>query len=330
MKSFYRELILILSLLLIGTIIFRLSELDLVIQSMFHNSEGWYLKDLPFSKFIYDYANIPAFAIFIGSIFVLIIGIWKQKYAIYRKINVFLILIMLLGPGLIVNGIFKAYWGRPRPRQIVEFGGSRQYLPLWQKGVSGAGHSFPSGHASIGFYLFVLFFIFRKKNPKLAYGCLIFALLFGMLVGIIRVVQGGHFASDVMWAAGFVYLCSLIFYKIFRLDSEPYWSEKPLVKINKAAFSLAIVIPITFYLILMMGFMRYPTRAKLLVQRELGNQIHKVIPNIEMNFSDSYQNFRKKMYGRESEVIAINQEDPKYIDFYAPVDYWEPYFSMQP
>jgi membrane-associated PAP2 superfamily phosphatase len=301
---------------------------------MFYNADGWYLKDLPFSRFIYDYANVPAFIIFFGSILMLIFGYWKQKYAIYRKINLFLILIMLLGPGLIVNGIFKAYWGRPRPRQITEFGGSSQYLTVWQKGVSGAGHSFPSGHASIGFYLFVLFFIFRKKNPKLAYGSLLFALLFGILVGIIRIVQGGHFASDVMWAAGFVYLSSLIFYKILNLDIEPFWSEEPFIKVNKVAFAFAIIIPISFYFIFMMGFMKYPKLAIPLVQRKTVNQIHTIIPDIELNYSESFQNFRKESLETKSEIvterITIKQANSEYLDINVPVNYWDPSFSMQP
>ncbi len=218
----------------------------------------------------------------------------------------------------------------PPKRHLLMLRGSSQYLPVWQKDVIGPGHSFPSGHASIGFYLFVLFFIFRKKNPKLAYGSLLFALLFGILVGIIRIVQGGHFASDVMWAAGFVYLSSLIFYKIYRLDAEPFWSKNPLIKVNRIAFSFAIIIPISFYFILMMGFMRYPKLDRPLVQRKLANQFHTVIPDIELNFSESYQNYRKGLFGTKSERITINQANPEYIDIYAPVDYWHPFFSMQP
>jgi len=39
-------------------------------------------------------------------------------------------------------------------------------------------------------------------------------------MGVARMVQGGHFPSDVLWAGGMVYLVGLSLYYLLRLDQE--------------------------------------------------------------------------------------------------------------
>jgi membrane-associated PAP2 superfamily phosphatase len=116
---------------------------------------------------------------------------------------------MALGPGLIINAIFKDNWGRPRPRSIQELGGTHTYHRIWEKGVAGDGRSFPSGHASMGFFLMTPFFVLRKNARRWANAFLTFGIAYGVLIGLGRMIQGGHFASDVLWAWGFVYFCGL-------------------------------------------------------------------------------------------------------------------------
>lgn len=43
-----------------------------------------------------------------------------------RRAAIFLLISLALGPGLLVNTVFKDHWGRARPSQIVEFGGPRR------------------------------------------------------------------------------------------------------------------------------------------------------------------------------------------------------------
>jgi|LGVE01.1.fsa_nt_gb membrane-associated PAP2 superfamily phosphatase len=101
----------------------------------------------------------------------------------------FLLFLMIWGPLFIVNVTFKDCWGRPRPDQIESFGGNEKYLLVWYKGVSGKGKSFPSGHASAGFYLFAPFFFLRKRFKKWALFFLFLGLGYGSLMGIGRVVS---------------------------------------------------------------------------------------------------------------------------------------------
>jgi membrane-associated PAP2 superfamily phosphatase len=37
-----------------------------------------------------------------------------------------------------------------------------------------------------------------------------FGLSFGVLIGFSRMLQGGHYLSDVLWAGGLVYLCGVV------------------------------------------------------------------------------------------------------------------------
>jgi len=132
---------------------------------------------------------------------------------------------MVLGPGLIVNTAFKHNWGRPRPRQILELGGTQKYLPVWQKGISGEGKSFPSGHASVAFYLFTPFFFLRKSRKKWAVFFLLLGITYGLFMGAARMVQGAHFPSDVVWSGGVTYLTGLVLACFFRFDRGTAFQE---------------------------------------------------------------------------------------------------------
>ena len=64
-------------------------------------------------------------------------------------------LTLALGAGLMTNLGFKEYWGRPRPKQVVEFGGKHAYRPFWNPDLHtrhDPQRSFPSGHVAMGFY----------------------------------------------------------------------------------------------------------------------------------------------------------------------------------
>ena len=247
------ELTIVSAVLLIGTAIFRLTNLDLTIQRLFYRQGvGWYLKDYPLFRFLYHYGNIPAIIIVVTSITLLLISKSRKKLSLYRKFNVYIVIVMLIGPGLIVNAIFKDHWGRPRPRDVVEFGGKMEYLPVWEKGISGSAESFPCGHASMGFYLIVFFFILRRQSAKLAVAMLLISMLYGAAIGVSRVAQGGHFPSDVFWTAGFLYLTCFAVYYLMKIDVDPYWSKESAFLVSLPARIILISsIPISIYFLLL-------------------------------------------------------------------------------
>lgn len=105
------------------------------------------------------------------------------------------LLSLALGPGLLVNVIFKDHWGRPRPSTILEFGGSKYYTaPFAITDQCDYNCSFPSGHAALGFWVVSLALL---APPRWRVPAMIAALGTGIAVGAVRVAQGGHFVSDV-------------------------------------------------------------------------------------------------------------------------------------
>lgn len=110
----------------------------------------------------------------------------------------FLVLSLALGPGLIVNGILKEWWGRARPSDITAFGGEATYTPAWMIADQCATNcSFVSGHAAMGFW--VVAFALLVPRPARTWA-VVAALVFGAIVGGARIVVGGHFLSDVVFA----------------------------------------------------------------------------------------------------------------------------------
>ena len=99
---------------------------------------------------------------------------------------------------IVVNVVLKNTWGRARPNDILQLGGNQSFTPWFQISDSCINNcSFVSGDASVGFSLIAFFFI----TKKILY--LWISLFFGFLLGAIRILEGGHFFSDVL-IAGFL------------------------------------------------------------------------------------------------------------------------------
>jgi lipid A 4'-phosphatase len=200
------------------TVVFWTTDLDLSLQRIFFDpTQGWIYRHVQPWQFLYQFGAIPSIALAGVSLAAYIWSFWNRKIAPYRKMLLFCVVLLALGPGLVVNTIFKDHWGRPRPRNIQEFGGNAQFLKVWEKGVGEKNASFPSGHASMGFYLFAPFFFMRQRSKRWALFWLVLGLSAGTIIGLARILQGAHFLSDVIWAGGFVYLCGLGLTYLFRL-----------------------------------------------------------------------------------------------------------------
>ena len=206
--------------LLLGTMFVAATGADLALSTWFHRPEGWPVGDqFPWHQF-YRWGFYPADIIGLAALGLLLASLFKPALIPFRRRAAFLVLLLLLGPGLLVNVVFKDHWGRPRPREVVQLGGSMQFHQPWERGVAGKGKSFPSGHASSAFYLAMPFFVLRRRRPRIAMRVYVGGMLYGGLMGIARIAQGGHFASDVLWAWGMVHLTAVTLYYLLRLDRE--------------------------------------------------------------------------------------------------------------
>ena len=206
-------------LFIIITIIFWATDLDIILEKKFYDKEkGWYLQNKKPWIYLYDYGRYPGAIVFILSFIVYILSFFIDELVKFRTASLFLFLFMFIGAGIFINSILKIYWERPRPKQLKQFGGEHNYVNVWFFGNGGRNSSFPCGHASIGFYLIFPYFFLKATNPELAFIFLGLGIIFGFIVGLARMVQGGHFASDVIWALGVMYFTGIILYYLMNLN----------------------------------------------------------------------------------------------------------------
>lgn len=127
----------------------------------------------------------------------------------WRHVSIVFLCAALLGPGLIIEGIFKNTVGRPRPVQIEAFGGTATFQGPFARGDNPEAHrSFCSSHAAAGFALMGLGL---TCGPVWRRRWFLIGLVSGAVIGAGRIMQGGHFLSDVIFAFYTVWLsCELV------------------------------------------------------------------------------------------------------------------------
>ena len=202
------------------SVVLSFSACDMDVSRAVYQSQSlkWFDRAAEPWHFFYEFGPLPGIVIGVGGLIVcLVLNSFKRSGATSRA-AAFAAILLIVGPGLIVNGGFKTWWGRPRPRQMTEFGGEYAFVPLGQPGNAGTNSSFPSGHASIGFYLMAPGFLFLRRRRKLAWTLLTTGFLFGALVGTARILQGGHFLSDVFWSGVVVYFTGVVLARAMKVD----------------------------------------------------------------------------------------------------------------
>ncbi len=191
--------------------------LDIAFSSLFYDPQhGFYLNDNLAVKMLHR--GVPVMC----GLTVLIAGFiglrtfynkrsFKLKY--YNGL-IYFTLVCLLGAGVIVHYGFKDSFHRARPNAIEQFGGTQHFTPAFI--ISDQCHancSFVSGHAAAGYMFFALAFFYSGKQ-KLAAALAAGAL--GSIIGIGRVMEGGHFLSDVVFAGFIMYATAYALAKIMH------------------------------------------------------------------------------------------------------------------
>ena len=209
------------ALLACATLFFRLTPADISWANPWRDGSDWLHGDeMPWSL-LYHLGTYPALIVVLTAVVVLLVGFRLAPWARFRRHALFLVLVLAIGPGLITNAILKDHWGRPRPRDVAELGGLWPYEPLLTIDPLSPGKSFPCGHATMGFFFVTGYFLLRARHPVQARIALVAALAFGVAIGWARVVQGGHFPSDVAWAAGVLWMVSAVMARVLRVDLVP-------------------------------------------------------------------------------------------------------------
>lgn len=198
-------------------VFFIFSDLDIYFSGLFFKNGEFYLKNNFLVDLIYDYAQI--FALVLGFLLIFlafIFALLDRRFSLRLKKTLFLISSALLGPILIVNLFLKEFIPRARPREIVEFGGDFFYTKIFSFAHNNclSNCSFVCGHCSAGFIMIAFAYLFSGYKKRLVF---LLGFLYGLGVSAARLVVGGHFLSDAIFAFLFVFL-AIRFSKFLILD----------------------------------------------------------------------------------------------------------------
>jgi len=225
---------------IVGTVFGIYPQLDLDIAALFYNPKthaflSWYqdwvenVRDA--ASLLITLLAAPAFLAVLGKLVMP-----SQRMLIGGRAALFLIVTLALGPGIIANGIFKQHSARMRPESITQFGGAGPFTPWWDpRGPCTENCSFVAGESSGAFWTLAPAALAPPQWRVIAYGG---AMAFGAAMGVLRMVAGAHFFTDVVFAGVIMFLliwtCHGLIYRWrhTRLSDEAV--ERPLERIGWA------------------------------------------------------------------------------------------------
>lgn len=198
------------------------STIDLALSQMSYLTNSFHSG--PLLDFIFKWGLLPGQLLIAFSLIALIVSYLVNKYKRYRMQALYLVATLAIGAGFITHALLKDHWGRPRPRQVIEFGGTEEYRPFWKPNFSKQSKSmksFPCGHCTMGFAFFSFYFLGKRlKKPWVSILGTFASLLLGIGLGAARILQGGHFFSDIFATALIMWLTALMFDKILFEKKE--------------------------------------------------------------------------------------------------------------
>lgn len=194
-------------------LMFEFSHMDMWVQNyLFQVDSGQWLLDKhdeTLSLIFYDAPKrLLVFAV-IGVLLVLLIfrqGEWVKRY---RQGMVIVLLSLFVTVTLV--GWLKSVTNVPCPKDLSDFGGSYPHVTLLHR-LPAAEHMrrvrcFPAGHASGGFALLSLYFLFRRRrNRWIGLGI---GMAVGWTFGLYKMLIGDHFLSHTLVTMGLAWLVSL-------------------------------------------------------------------------------------------------------------------------
>jgi len=190
--------------------------LDLQVASFFHDviarpeMRGF----APVNEFVRELGSLIIIAAIAPAVIAIAMKLlWPKRPApMSSRAALFLILSLALGPGLLVNGVLKEGWARPRPGMVTEFGGEYAFKPWWDpRGTCDSNCSFVSGETSSAVWLAAPAML---APPPWRYLALAAVGLYGVAIAFIRMMAGGHFLSDVIFAAIFTGLVIWLVHRV--------------------------------------------------------------------------------------------------------------------
>lgn len=145
--------------------------------------------------------------------------VWrKDTFGVPGRIWGYVLLLYALAPGFLVDGVLKRFWGRARPAQITEFGGSAAFsLPHQMTENCARNCSFVSGEVAgtVALMIAVLVVLPRMRpRPPLYSFWISVSVILPVVCAYQRIAAGRHFLTDALFAVLFVGICARLLWHL--------------------------------------------------------------------------------------------------------------------
>lgn len=214
-----KQIIITITLIFSIILFFQFTNFDMDLQNHLYNfnSQSWLIseKNRVLRKIFYSGFKETFRVCAVIALFLTILSFFKRFVFLhsYKKGLIVFALSLLLVPSL---AILKNYTNMPCPYSVEDFGGSYPETKLLSHFPKDLQNSklkcYPAGHATMGFSLMALYFVFEKqrnKNLGLAIG-----IIFGALTGGYKMLIGHHFLSHTLVTMFGAWLIILIIAKL--------------------------------------------------------------------------------------------------------------------
>ncbi|MGH6670765.1 MAG: phosphatase PAP2 family protein [Xanthobacteraceae bacterium] len=163
------------------------------------NAQPWVNHSRAAARWLSAIILAPACLAIIGKLFMP-----GRRVLIGGRAAILLTITMALGPGVLTNLVLKDHWGRERPIDVTQLGGTHRFTAWWDpRGDCPSNCSFVAGEPSGAFWTLAPAALAPPQWRLLAYSG---ALVFGAAIGLLRIAGGGHFFSDVAFAGVLTFL----------------------------------------------------------------------------------------------------------------------------
>jgi membrane-associated PAP2 superfamily phosphatase len=147
----------------------------------------------------------------------------------------FLLSTLAVGPGLVVNLLFKENWGRPRPADVDIFGGDDPFVGVWRISDHCVGNcSFVSGEASAAIWLVAVALV---APPRWRRPVAVTLVVVAAALSLNRIAFGRHFLSDVLIAWGLTFLVLATLHRLM-VERAPAWLSNDRLEAGLTALGL--------------------------------------------------------------------------------------------
>ena len=187
---------------LLAGLFIALPQIDLAASQLFYRGQGRWALNREDLWLAIPYRGLP----WLGQGLLLALALlWLgsfvprlNKLKPRRVLFGFLLAGALLGPILLVDATLKEHSGRTRPVNIEQFGGSKQFTPAFIPADQCQQNcSFVSGHVATASFIMAFGWL---GAPAVRRRWLLASIAFGGLFAVVRMVPGGHFLSDTIFA----------------------------------------------------------------------------------------------------------------------------------